>query len=86
MPLLKKLFQAARLGNQAAFYHIACLYCITDRHDEALHFLKKADEEDVLPPFEDMIEDEWLEGLQVNSSFQSFLTYLQAKQHLTDKK
>jgi len=81
-----KLFQAARLGNQTAYYHIACLYCITDRHDEALQFLKKADEEDVLPPVDEMIEDEWLEGLQINSSFQSFLSYLQAKQQLIDGK
>ena len=82
----KKLFHAASLGNQTAYYHIACLYCITDRHDEALHFLKKADEEDVLPPVDEMIEDEWLEGLQVNSSFQSFLSYLQGKQNIIDGK
>ena len=82
----KKLITAAQLGNQAAYYHLACLYAILENKEKALYFLQKAEQEKVLPSIDDVTEDEWLENLHTYPPFELFLQYLQTKQHLIDEK
>jgi tetratricopeptide (TPR) repeat protein len=72
-----KLVQAARLGNEEAFYQLGCLYSLLGRHDKSLHFLQKSHKADTLPPIEDLLEDEWLDSLRLNPLFQEFIAHLQ---------
>ncbi len=71
-----KLTQAAKLGNQHAYYHLACLYSILAEYDRAMHFVEKSHAFKALPPVEEILEDEWLDGLRQTSHFQEFLLNL----------
>lgn len=77
-PLLQeaehKITQAAKLGNQSAYYHLSCLYSILGEYDRSLYFLGKAERNSALPPIEDLMNDEWLEGLRSTSDFLEFLS------------
>lgn len=68
-----KMTQAARLGSQQAYYHLACLYSLLGNYDRSFHFLEKSHESKSLPPIEEVLEDEWLDGLRMTSLFQGFL-------------
>jgi tetratricopeptide (TPR) repeat protein len=72
-----KLMQASRLGNQQAFYHLACLYSLLKQYDKSLYFLQKSHEAKSLPDLEELLDDDWLEGLRLTPSFQEFLSHLQ---------
>jgi tetratricopeptide (TPR) repeat protein len=72
-----KLMQAARLGNEQAFYQLGCLYSLLQQYDKSLHFIQKSHEAKTLPVFDELLDDEWLEGLRMTVSFQEFLTHLQ---------
>ncbi|MBS0648338.1 MAG: hypothetical protein JSS10_03825 [Verrucomicrobia bacterium] len=72
-----KLLQASRLGNQQAFYHLACLYSLLKQYDKSLYFLQKSHEAKSLPSLEELLDDDWLEGLRLTTSFQEFLSHLQ---------
>lgn len=73
----KKFIEAAKLGNGQAFYQLACLYSLIGNYAQALYFLEKAHLHQSLPPIEEILEDEWLEGIRLTPSFQEFLFYLQ---------
>jgi len=77
-----KLAQAARLGNLQAYYHLACLYSILGQFDKSLSFIEKADEFESLPPLEEMLQDDWLEGLRNTVDFREFLNELEKKPYL----
>ncbi|HEX2579919.1 MAG TPA: hypothetical protein VHK67_05925 [Rhabdochlamydiaceae bacterium] len=72
-----KLIQAARLGNLQAFYHLACLYSLLGQYDKSMQFIYKSHKVKSLPTFEELLDDDWLDGLRVTTSFQEFLTHLQ---------
>lgn len=72
-----KIIQSAKLGNEQAFYQLACLYSLLSDHPKALYFLEKAHLSKTLPPIEELLDDEWLEGIRLTPSFQEFLLYLQ---------
>lgn len=69
----KALLRAAELGSGDAFYHLACLYSLTGLYDIALQYLFKASAADVLPPLEDLQQDDWLDGIRDTQAFQDFL-------------
>jgi tetratricopeptide (TPR) repeat protein len=71
-----KLIQSARLGNLQAFYHLACLYSLLQQYDKSLHFIHKSHEVGSLPCLDELLDDDWLEGLRMTASFQEFLTHL----------
>lgn len=75
-----KITQSARMGNLAAYYHLACLYSLLEQYDRAFAFIKKADEYESLPPIEEIYEDEWLDGLRSTGEFQEFLARLEKRQ------
>ena len=75
----QKIARAGRLGNQYAYYHLACLYSVNDRFEEAMMFLRKAQHCSVLPPIEELIENEWLDNLRQTEMFAQFLSSLETK-------
>ena len=58
-----KLVQSAKLGNTESFYHLACLYSITEQYDKSIFFLQKAEKYSSLPSSANMLEDRWLNNL-----------------------
>lgn len=72
-----KLLQSARLGNLQAFYHLACLYSLLKQYDKSMQFIFKSHEAKSLPALEELLDDDWLDGLRITTSFQEFLTHLQ---------
>jgi len=78
----QKIIKAGRLGNQHAHYHLACLYSLTNRFDEAIIFLEKARSLDMLPPIEEMLDDEWLDNLRSTELFSIFLHQIEKKQNI----
>jgi tetratricopeptide (TPR) repeat protein len=72
-----KLTQAAKLGNQQAFYHLSCLYSLLGEYEKAMHFIHKAYACHTLPPIDEVLDDEWLDGLRSTSDFQTFLTHIE---------
>jgi hypothetical protein len=64
------------LGNQFVYYHLACLCTFQGEYEEAVDFLEKAFESELLPPIEEILEDEWLEPLVSTPYFQQFLERL----------
>ena len=70
------LMHAASLGNCQAFYQLAGLYSLTYQYSLAMHYLERAHSCNVLPVIDDLIHDEWLEGLRKTQVFRDFLNYL----------
>ncbi len=69
----KRLLHAAEAGNGDANYHLACLYSLAGLLEISLHFLKRAEEADVLPPREDLEHDEWLANVRNTDLFKEFI-------------
>jgi tetratricopeptide (TPR) repeat protein len=76
----QKMVLAAKLGNPQAYYHLSCLYSLTGQYDQSFHFLLKAQEFKVLPMMEELLQDEWLEGLRTTSHFRSFISRFDNRQ------
>ncbi len=68
----KLLKRAISLGNEGAYYTLACLYSLIGNLTESLNALEKAKNLFSLPPREDILEDEWLENLRKSELFNSF--------------
>lgn len=75
-----KLLHAAALGCEQAFYNLACLYSFTGNYANALHYMERAEQCNVLPSVNEILEDDWLEGLRETPQFRYFLSQLAAKQ------
>lgn len=73
------LLQAASLGNSQAYYQLAGLYSLTDRFQNAMHFIERTQFFGALPPIVDLLHDEWLEGLRHTPSFRQFLNTIAGK-------
>ncbi len=80
----QKLTQSGMLGNQMAYYHLACFYSLTGKPEKSLHFLQEAKVMDVLPPLEELMEDEWLENVRATKAFAGFLITLENKEKSID--
>ncbi len=74
-----KLNAAARLGNEQSYYHLACFHSLFQQYERALYFLDKAGRAQTLPLIEEILDDEWLEGLRMTAPFQEFLTQLEKR-------
>ena len=73
----QKLIRAGQLGNIHAYYTLACLYSILGKYPEAMQLIRKAEKLSVLPPIEEMVEDEWLDNLRQTKEFTEFLASLE---------
>ncbi len=69
----QKLTHAAKLGNIHGYYHLSCLYSLLGQHEKSMYFLQKADYFGALPPMEELLSDDWLDGLRSTSVFQEFI-------------
>ncbi|MBS0625282.1 MAG: hypothetical protein JSS32_04460 [Verrucomicrobia bacterium] len=75
----QKITTAGSLGESSAHYHLACLYSILTRTDEAMALIRQALNLRTLPSIDEMLEDEWLDNLRGTEEFAQFLTALEAK-------
>lgn len=73
------LLYSASLGNTSAYYHLAGLYSLTSQHIAAMHYMEKAEINGTLPPLDELMVDEWLEGLRHTLEFRQFLHQLSTK-------
>ncbi len=81
-----KLITAAKLGNLQAYYHLSCLHSLLRNYDVAMHYLNKADKSDALPPMEELLHDEWLDGLRCTGDFREFLSHLEHRPNLQEER
>ena len=75
----QKITKAGALGSLAARYHLACLYSILGRTEESMDLIIQSLSLKVLPPIEELFEDEWLENLRNTDLFSQFINDLEAK-------
>lgn len=78
--------QAATLGNTQVYYQLAGLYSIIGHHDHAMHYLERSQFMGTLPGIEDLLHDEWLEGLRPSPAFQEFINELSSQQESIEEK
>jgi tetratricopeptide (TPR) repeat protein len=77
-----KLVAAAKLGNLQSSYHLSCLHSLLGNYETAMFYLRKANEAEALPPIDEMLSDEWLDGLRSTEDFREFLAYLEHRPNL----
>lgn len=80
----QKIIRSGQLGNQHAYYHLACLYSLIHRYEESIRLLMKAEEQEVLPSIEELMEDEWLDNVRSTQGFKNFIYKLEHKQNMVD--
>lgn len=80
----RKILRSGQLGNQYAYYHLACVYSLLKRFDESLALLMKAAQQKILPSIEELMEDEWLDDLRATQGFKDFISMLESKQNMVD--
>lgn len=73
-----KIIQSARLGNSHAYFSLSCLYSLTGDYGRSIYFLEKAYAFDSLPPLEEILEDEWLEGIKKTEAFNHFIEKIES--------
>ncbi len=73
------LSYAGSLGNPFAYYHLACLYSILNEVDKSIRLFEKAKKMNLLPPLEEILEDEWLDNVRNTEIFSRFLHKLEKK-------
>ncbi len=74
-----KITLAAKLGNEQAYYHLGCLYSLLGQYDKSMRFLLKSEESKSLPPLEEILLDDWLDGVRTTPDFHAFLLHLEKK-------
>lgn len=76
--------QALALGHLPVYYNMSCLYSLIGNHTLAMHYLQKSEEVNALPEIDDIMHDEWLEGLRHTASFRNFISQLTMKFRLEE--
>jgi len=79
------LMQSVALGNAQGYYQLAGLYSIIGNYEQSMHYLERAQFSDVLPGIEDLMHDDWLEGLRQTGAFRQFINELSSRQSMDDK-
>ncbi len=69
----QKLTQCARHGYAPAFFHLGCLEVQMSNFPHAMSYLAKADQHDVLPSYEELMHDEWLDPIREEPAFKEFM-------------
>lgn len=68
-----KFMHAISLGNIEAFYNLACLHSLQHHYEAAFHYIQKAETFGSLPSVDELMQDDWLEGLRSTADFPLFL-------------
>lgn len=79
------LLQSASLGNSQAYYQLAGLYSLTDRFQYAMHYIERAQFFGALPSIDDLMHDDWLEGLRHTPGFRQFINSLSSRSQEENK-
>jgi tetratricopeptide (TPR) repeat protein len=74
-----KFNHAVALGSTQALYNLACLHSLMGNFSAAMHFIEKSEKAGVLPAIDDMLYDDWLDGLRQTSDFRHFLAQLKGR-------
>lgn len=74
-----KLLHSVALGNVVSYYNLGCLQSLIGNYDTAFHYIEKADTAGALPCLEDLMHDEWLEGLRQTINFKNFISQIYIK-------
>jgi len=72
----QKFMQALSLGNTEVNYNLACLYSLSGNYKASFHHLEKAQKTGDLPKIDELLQDEWLEGVRQTTKFRQFLEHL----------
>lgn len=81
-----RLMQSAGLGNTYAYYSLGCLYSIIGNYDAAMHFIERAQLQGALPPVDELMHDEWLDGIRQTTPFRLFIADLSSQQSQEETK
>lgn len=73
-----KMIQAAKLGNSHAYFSLACLYSLLGDYERSLYFLEKAHHFESLPGLDELLDDEWLEGVRETEGFHHFIEKIES--------
>lgn len=73
------LLESVRLGSQIGNYYLAFLFSLTERWDEAVHFLERCKGLNILPPVDILLQEEWFEELKEYPAFKVFVATLEAE-------
>jgi tetratricopeptide (TPR) repeat protein len=68
------LLSAFKEGDNEASYYLAQLYSLLDQNEAALYYLEKSLQSGSLPPKEELMNNDWLEGFRDSSYFDSFIS------------
>lgn len=74
-----KLLQSAKLGNVESYYGLAELYSLLGQYERSMRFILKAHEFKALPSLDELIHNDWLEGLRSTADFHEFLMQLEKR-------
>ncbi len=74
-----KILKAGALGHPNTHYHLACLFSILGKFEEAMDLIRQAYQLRALPPIDEILEDEWLDNLRSTEPFIQFLSALEAR-------
>lgn len=75
----KNFFHALSFGCLPAYYNLACLYALNSNFNAAMHYMEKAETARALPPIEDIMHDDWLDGLRQTDAFKAFISTVSNK-------
>jgi len=76
----EKLTHAIALGSITSFYQLACLYSLMGNFTAAMHFIERSEIAGSLPSVDDIMHDDWLEGLRQTNDFRNFISLLTKRQ------
>lgn len=69
----EKLKKSCSLGALQAFYHLSCLYSLAGDFATSLAFLEEGYRRECLPQLDEILIDEYLEGLRETVEFQNWI-------------
>ncbi len=81
-----KILQAVKLGNMQGHYYMACLHALLKNEESAFFFLEKGDKFNALPPTDDIVDDDWLDGIKHHEWFQQLITRLSSKENVQEER
>lgn len=67
-----KFQHAIALGHLPALYNLACVHSLLGDYATSISFLEKAEANNALPGHDEVLHDDWLEGVRLTEEFRGF--------------
>lgn len=80
-----KFQHAIALGHQPSYYNLACVYSLLGDFAASVAYLEKAERNQALPAPEEILSDEWLEGVRYTEAFLRFWAHISHKYGLSEE-